>query len=195
MTIWIYLALLLAVMGESTIVVGVFVPGVNSIIVASFLASSGELNVYMVFAAAWLGMFIGDFIGYLLGRYGLERIPAAERAFARARSRVEAFVEQHRRLMVFYQFIGFARSPLPILLGVVRHPWRAWIWLLTRATTLFVGCLVAASYGLGHVVSQTVAIRVALGVQAVVFIVFAVIIGHTVWRAWRDRAAAEKLKN
>lgn len=189
------MALLLAVMGESTIVVGVFVPGVNSIIVASFLASGGELNIYLVFAAAWLGMFIGDFIGYLLGRFGLERIPAAERAFTKARPRVEAFVAQHRRLMVFYQFIGFARSPLPILLGVIRHPWRAWTWLLARATTLFIGCLVIASYALGHVVDRTVAIRVALGVQAVVFIIFAVVIGRTVWQSRTGRQTPDKSKN
>ena len=162
---WWYIALFLAVFGESTIIVGAFVPGLNSIIVASFLASHGELNIALVIIAAWLGMFAGDFLGYILGRYLLDRLPTIARAFHKARPQVEQFVTKHHRLMVFYQFIGFARSPLPVLLGSVEHPLRAWLWLLARATTIFVSILSLGSYALGHAVSEETAIIIVLGVQ------------------------------
>jgi len=182
---WWYVALFLAVFGESTLILGAFVPGVNSIIIASFLASHGELNIALVLVSAWLGMFAGDFLGYILGRYLLDRLPTAARAFHKARPQVEAFVTRHHRLMIFYQFIGFARSPLPVLLGSIEHPLRAWVWLLARATTLFVGFLALGSYALGHVVSEKTAIATVLIVQVVVMLYFTATIVRSVLKQRR----------
>jgi membrane protein DedA with SNARE-associated domain len=42
-------------------------------VVASFLASLGILNVFLVYVLAYLGNVIGDAIYYSLGRYGRER--------------------------------------------------------------------------------------------------------------------------
>lgn len=176
----VYLGIFLAVFGESTLIVGAFVPGLNTIIVTSFLANTGSLNFPVVYVAAWLGMFCGDMLGYVLGRYGLDRIQVANRWFTKVRPDVEKFTQNHRRLMVFYQFVGAARSPLPVLLGAVNHPFRQWLVLLTASTTIFITVVAGTSYLLGGLVERKTAITIAIVAQVIIAVIFAVYVTREV---------------
>lgn len=177
---YIYLGIFLAVFGESTLVVGAFVPGLNTIIVTSFLANTGSLQFPIVYVCAWVGMFLGDMLGYALGRYGLDRIAVANKWFNKARPDVERFTQNHRRLMVFYQFVGAARSPLPVLLGAVRHPFHQWLLLLTASTTIFITAVAGGSYLLGGLVERKTAITIAIVAQIVIAVVFAIYVTREV---------------
>lgn len=163
----VYLGIFLAVLGESTLLVGAFVPGLNTIIITSFLAHSGDLRVELVYISAWLGMVIGDSLGYVLGRFGLDRIAKARAIFEKARPKVESFTYRHPRLIVFYQFVGFARAPLPVLLGAVHHPVKDWITLVVSSTTVFITTVVGISYVLGGLVERDTAITIAIVSQIV----------------------------
>lgn len=172
----IYLGIFAAVFAEGIIVAGALVPGLSIVIAASFLASTGDVNVALVFVSAWLGMFLSDYLGYFLGKMGLHKIPIADRLFKRGRPRVEKFVEQYGVLMVLYQFAGFARTPLPILLGAVNHPFKQWLRLLLTATTIFVSALVGGSFIMGNIIGEKLALKVIVGLQVVIVVLFVALI-------------------
>ncbi|MGD6737367.1 DedA family protein [Photobacterium leiognathi subsp. mandapamensis] len=57
------LALAIAVEG-----MGIPAPGQSLLIVASLLASTGKMSLPMVLTVAWASSFIGNSIGYFIGR-------------------------------------------------------------------------------------------------------------------------------
>jgi membrane protein DedA with SNARE-associated domain len=176
-----YLGIFAAVFAEGVIVLGTLVPGLSIVIAASFLASTGSVNVGLVFVSAWLGMFLSDYLGYFLGKMGLHKIPVADRLFKKGRPRVESFVKKYDALMVFYQFAGFARSPLPILLGAVNHPFKQWLKLLLTATTIFVSVLVGGSFLMGNLLGKDRAFKVVIIMQVIIVALFVIVIAKTMF--------------
>lgn len=171
-----YLAIFLAVLLESIVIVGLFFPGVMIVASAAFLASAGRLDLFLVFTAAWIGMLIGDNIGYAMGRFGLYRIKPLERYLTKIRPKLEDSIEKHSRLVVFYQFVGFARAPVPLLLGAIKHPLKKWFLLVIVATTVFISSLVLMSYVVGSFLGKDKALAAALVIQIISAVILVAII-------------------
>jgi membrane protein YqaA with SNARE-associated domain len=73
---------------------GIPLPGQTLLIACALLAAAGKLDLTAVLLVAWTATQLGDIIGYLIGRYGLqgvlkraanhrERLAKVEQAFAR----------------------------------------------------------------------------------------------------------------
>lgn len=61
------LTLFLVICFES---LGVPLPGESALVSASLLAARGELSIVNVFLVVWAAAVVGDFTGYLIGRFG-----------------------------------------------------------------------------------------------------------------------------
>jgi membrane-associated protein len=167
-----YLLLAALVGGEST---GIPLPGETALITAAVLASQGKLSLPLVVASAAAAAFVGDNVGYLLGRKGARRLlQRPGRLEERRRSllrRGEAFFARHGGKTVFLgRWLPFLRITAAWLAGANRMPWPrflAWnaaggiAWAVTIGVlAYFVGeALVAVLHTVGYV---------ALGLLAVV---------------------------
>jgi membrane protein DedA with SNARE-associated domain len=146
------LALFVSVTLES---LGAPLPGESAVILASTAAAAGELNIYSVAAAAFLGAVLGDNIGYLLGRrlgrpvitrYG-SRFGLTDSAFAKA----EAAAERHGPLMVvFARFIVLLRQLNGIVAGTTGMAWPTFLAANALGAALWVGLWTTLAYRFGH---------------------------------------------
>ncbi|MFF0277814.1 DedA family protein [Streptomyces sp. NPDC004330] len=143
-----YAILAAAVLAESVLLLGAFIPTLTLLLAAGALARTGELNLILVITIAASAVVAGDALGHhtghLLGgrlrtgRLG-RRIPAA------AWQRAQALMDRRGGQAVFLsRFVPVVRTPTPHLAGATALPYRriapysllaAPLWAGAEATT------------------------------------------------------------
>jgi dephospho-CoA kinase len=108
---------------ETAFFIGLFVPAEAVVIVGSVLAVSGEFSFRSVFAATFFGALLGDQTGYMLGRFGGNRVVASGGPIARVWHKYEPVAARlfRRRAAVsvtMARFISFVRTLMPWFAGM-----------------------------------------------------------------------------
>jgi membrane protein DedA with SNARE-associated domain len=138
---WSYLVVFAVTAGETSAFVGLLLPGETVILLASAVASHGDLNPLLLAALVVVGGMAGDSLGFALGRW-FERRPTT-RARQRVRSdhrvaRARAFLTRHGGAAVFAgRFIGFVRTFLPLAAGASGLPYRRFFVYSTAASLVW----------------------------------------------------------
>lgn len=135
LSVWGYYVVFIAAFLETSAFVGLLVPGETTVVLAGFFASRGDLDPgtanyiqllkVMGFAAG--GAFLGDTTGYLLGRYGANRLASkmGRVFFVRKREveKVRYYLDKHGGKTIFFgRFTSFLRAFAPFVAGMVRMP-------------------------------------------------------------------------
>jgi membrane protein DedA with SNARE-associated domain len=185
-----YLAVLIALALEGVIGVGLIVPGLTILAAAGFLAGTGTLHPGLVVPTAWAGVFLGDNLSYLLGRFLLNRSARAEVAVSKVRSRWD--IERASWWWVFFHFPVITRSTVPIALGASQFAIARWLALSATASLLFTLVFGGLGYVAGRAAGDLgVAERLGGQIQAA-FVAICVIGGLVLgWRLWRTRESPE----
>lgn len=155
-----------AVLAESVLLIGAFVPTLTLLMATGALARAGELNLVVVIVTAASAVVAGDALGhrtgYLLGgrlrtgRLG-RRIPAA------AWQRAEALMAARGGQAVFLsRFIPVLRTMTPHLAGASRLPYRHIAPYSVLAALLWAG----AEAGVGYSAATSLQYAVTLGAPA-----------------------------
>ncbi|MGY1439114.1 DedA family protein [Streptomyces reniochalinae] len=123
-----YAIVALAVLAESVLLVGAFIPTLTLLLTAGALARAGQLSLPLLVATATLAVVVGDFLahrtGHVLGtrlRTGRlsRRLPAA------AWQRAETLMARRGGQAVFWaRFLPVIRTLTPHLAGATRLPYR-----------------------------------------------------------------------
>jgi len=112
---WLFLFIALA---ECIPFVGSFFPGGTLIFIASFLAAHGYLKVQDIFIFATLGAIIGDYAGYLLGRWGRPWLEKKRIFKPELIVKGEDFFRKYGNPSIFWgRFFGPLRSVIPFTAG------------------------------------------------------------------------------
>jgi len=164
-----YLAVLALVAGDA--ILPLF-PGESAVVAAAVLAGDGRLNVFLVWAAAAGGAFIGDLAGYgigrVLGRRAVDRWVRGERGRRRL-DRAER--ELHARgmgLIAAAQFIPGGRNLIMIGAGTLGFPLRRFVPAEAVGVALWATFQTALGYFGGRAFDNTlVALGVSLGIALV----------------------------
>lgn len=151
---WGYLVIFLAAALESAAFLGLFVPGESLVLVTGFLAAQGTLDLDVSIWTITLGAFVGDSLGYELGRrldratlirYGRHVGLTEERV-----DKADAFFQKHGGKSVFLgRFIGFARAIVPFLAGSTRMRYRVFFPFNVLGAGIWSSVLVLLGYFLG----------------------------------------------
>ncbi len=178
---------------ESIVVIGFFVPGISTLIAASFLAGVGQLDPLAVFLTAWAGIVLGDTGGYLVGRYANHLKPVTK-LLKRLGKKVDIKAVQRSPALVFFQFIMITRTTLPPLLGATGFRWHSWLALECFASTLFIGTIVAAGYICGRITGSFTAVEKTILYMQIIFLIIllgGVVVALVKRRARKAAALAE----
>jgi len=185
-----YVAVGVAMILESTIGVGIVVPGLTILVGAGVLAGSGKLAVELLWPIAYVAVVIGDLAGYALGRFGTLR----STRIANASKRLNRMIRLDRVAWwwFFFHFPVVTRTVFPIAVGASRVRFITWLMVSCGAAALFVTTFLGLGVAVGRVAGD---IGGAKRASEVIEIGFLVILGLAI--AWvvgrRLRAASAAL--
>ncbi|ARP94621.1 DedA family protein [Bordetella genomosp. 13] len=113
----------LLTLGESLLVVGLFIPATALLLLTGGLIGSGTLNPWSILAWGVVGAVVGDAISYGIGRWlgpgVLRRWPLSRQRANVARARL-FFWRYGFASVVLGRFLGPLRSTVPTVAGVMR---------------------------------------------------------------------------
>lgn len=161
-----YALLAAAVLAESVLLIGAFVPTLTLLLTAGALARAGELHLILVIATTSCAVVAGDALGHrtghLLGsrlrtgRFG-RRIPAG------AWQRADALMARRGgQAVLLTRFVPVVRTLAPHLAGATRMPYRRIAPYSLLAAPLWAG----AEAGAGYAAATPIQHAIALGSPA-----------------------------
>jgi membrane-associated protein len=149
---WAYLLVLAVVAGDAVLPL---LPGETIVVTGGVLASSGDLNIFLVFAAGAVGAFLGDSVCYWIGRKlgsrAAEKFLRGERGKRSLEWAERALDRRGRTLIAVARFVPGGRTAVSLVAGTTGFPWRTW------ALADLVGVILWSAYntGLGAIGGKT----------------------------------------
>jgi undecaprenyl-diphosphatase len=187
---WGYLLVFAGCFLENSVFLGLIVPGETILVLGGFFAATGTLQVFWVAGLALVGAFIGDSVGYWLGRSAgrslLERYGHHLRITEERTRTVERYFEKHGgKTVLVGRFTMFLRAMAAFTAGMYRMSYMRFLLADTAGALAWVAAYSALGYFLGYNWEEVELVRnsadyIALGI---IVIVVAVVI----WKRRRLR--------
>lgn len=185
---YLLLILVLALTGA-----GLPIPEEVLVITAGIMASHGQWNPWLAFAACLLGALAGDCVMYAIGYYFGRNVVREHRYWARLvtpqrEAQVEEKIARHGLKVLFLaRFLVVFRSPVYLAAGILRLPFRRFFVFDLFCATAVIGTFFLLSYHYGQTITQW--IRSAEILVTVVVVVVVLTAGLHLWRLHRQRVA------
>ncbi|MFE5300363.1 DedA family protein [Streptomyces sp. NPDC056632] len=145
-----YALLATAVLAESLLVVGAFVPTLTLLVTAGVLARAGALDLTLVIATAASAAALGDVLAWGVGRLLGSRLRTGSlgrRMPATAWNKAESLMARRGGQAVFFsRFVPVVRTLTPHLAGATRVPYRRIAPPSLLAASLWAGTEAATGY-------------------------------------------------
>jgi membrane-associated protein len=124
---WAYVIVFAVVAGDAVLPL---LPGETIVVTGGVLAASGDLNIFLVFAAGAAGAFVGDsacyWIGRKLGTRAAEKFLRGERGKRSLEWAERALDRRGRTLIAAARFVPGGRTAVSLVAGTTEFPWRSW---------------------------------------------------------------------
>lgn len=189
--------------GESSIGVGLVVPGETGMIVGGFVVSQGNATFWIMLTVGIAGAIVGNSIGYEIGR----RFGPAVRSSSFGRrigednwNRAEEYLATRGAKAVAYtQFLAVVRSVVPAMAGVSRMPYRKFLFWNALGGIVWASLYTTVGFFAGRSYDRVAAQLEDAGlVVLALFITVVTVVGVARWiarnpervQALADRAAA-----
>ncbi len=124
-----YLLIFLGVFLENSAGLGLIIPGETILILGSFFAARGSLNLVTVIVIAFVGAVLGDNLGYYIGRRGGRRVLLKYGKYVfvnRHRlAHVDRYFKKHGGKTIFIaRFTSFLRALAALVAGSAKMPYK-----------------------------------------------------------------------
>jgi membrane protein DedA with SNARE-associated domain len=93
---------------ENAAFLGLIIPGVSILVITGFFLFAQAIDPVHALAAAYFGTLLGDNVNYLLGYYGVGRLPWVQRQLSKKSQSQSIFFAQLSPLL---QFLPFSTLP------------------------------------------------------------------------------------
>ena len=175
--VWVYALLFGIIFAETGLVVTPFLPGDSLLFAAGAIASTGALDVRLIFLLLIAAAILGDAVNYSVGRFFGPRIFRAEDHTGTLHKllnrehldKAHAFFEKHGgKAIVLARFAPIVRTFVPFVAGAASMSYPAFAFYNVTGAVAWVGICVGAGWLFGEipVVKDNFSI-VALGIVAV----------------------------
>jgi dephospho-CoA kinase len=173
---------------ETSCFIGLLLPAEATVLLAAFLANQGYFPIETVFVATFSGGFLGDQIGYGLGRFGGDRAAGSDSRIGRLwrRNEVRAHAMFRRQSLLAIsaaRFVSFVRTLMPWLAGMSRMRYRRYVIY----DAIGVGAWASVSVALGYFAGESItAITNILGAASVIILGVAAFIAYKALKKRRE---------
>jgi membrane protein DedA with SNARE-associated domain len=177
---WGYLALAGGLVGECA---GLPLPGETTLMYASFVAHSSELNIFLVILVGSAAAILGDNIGYWAGkRLGRGLLRWLERKFHMEDDIAAAadLIWHHGAATIFWaRYIFGLRTVAGPVAGALGMEWRKFLLFNALGAVSWVSCIALTGYFLAATIRSLAGFieKASWGITAAVFIA-----GYFMWR-------------
>lgn len=152
---WTYGILCLILFCETGLVVTPFLPGDSLLFAVGAIASTGALDVNLVFVLLSFAVFLGDSTNYWIGRAVGPRVFHADTGRwlnKRHLERTHRFYEKHGgKTIVLARFLPFVRTFAPFVAGVGAMSYPRFLAFSIFGGFFWVGLFVHAGYYFGNI--------------------------------------------
>jgi membrane-associated protein len=151
---WGYLIVFAGVFLESIFLTGWIAPGTTVILIGSFFAAQGELNIWMLWATSVVAALLGDNVGYFIGRRMGREVKERYDKKPRLRSgmqRSQRFFSRYGGITVLFgRMISGVDAFIPVTAGMNGMPhWKYMAYDIPGAM-LWSGVFCALGYFFGN---------------------------------------------
>lgn len=138
----------LAVMLETSILIGLIVPGDTIVIIAS-MGVEGPVEIAAMVIAVVIGALIGESIGFGLGRWlgpRIRRSWVGRRIGEKNWTRAELYLQRRGGLAIFLsRFLPVLHSLVPLTVGMSTYSYRRFLAWTTPACLIWAGAYVSVT--------------------------------------------------
>lgn len=141
---------LLQQFGYPAVLLGTFLEGEMSLLLAAYLALRGYLSIELVVLFACCGTYASDQLWYFLGRRHGRRILARRPHWQGLGDKALLLLRRHPDLWVLgFRFIYGMRTVMPLAIGLSGYSWRRYLLLDAIGVAIWASGLGLAAYHLG----------------------------------------------
>jgi membrane protein DedA with SNARE-associated domain len=130
---------------------GVPLPGQTLLLGSSILAGTGDFDIRLVVALAFVATILGNCVGYVIGRTGGRVLLLRMRIPPARLGRVESFFARRGALVVVIsRFVDGLRQTAPLVAGSLRMPWWPFLGASVVGAAAWVGVWGVGAYLVGE---------------------------------------------
>jgi membrane protein DedA with SNARE-associated domain len=167
---------------------GIPLPGQTLLLGGSVLATSGDFDIRLVVALAFVATILGNCVGYLIGRTGGRALLLRFRIPPARLERVESFFARRGVIVVVIaRFVDGLRQTAPLVAGSLKMPWWRFFAASTIGAAAWVSVWGIGAYLVGEHLHGFLAALHRVG-QHGWWLVGLVLIGFALWATRRDRS-------
>lgn len=190
------LALALILFAETGLLVGFFLPGDTLLFAAGFFAAQGHLNLGIAILALFIGTFLGNLMGYEIGRRGGPKLFKNEDALLFSKQNVtyaENFYKKHGgKTILIARFIPVVRTLAPLIAGVGRMSYRIFVLFNFIGGVIWVTIVTLIGYWAGRVLGRY--FNIDHYILPIVLLATLLTFGISFWQLWRDPVSRRQIK-
>src|SRR5664279_863349 len=169
---------------------GMPVPGETILLAAAFFAGIGHLNIFIVMIVAFVAAFVGDNIGFAIGRYGGHAIINKYGKYifmtpARFKKLEDFFNRHGGKIIIVARFVDGLRQVNGIIAGLSKMKWTRFISYNSIGAALWVGTWAL----IGHFGGSHIGLFIRYEMFFTVT-VFSAIVIFIVWKIFKHRRTA-----
>ena len=176
---------------------GIPIPGETITLVGGFLAGSGELKFWLVWATALSGAVVGDNLGYWVGVYGgwplllrlgkVFRIQEAQMLTVK-----QQFTENAARAVILGRFVALLRIFAGPLAGIAQMPYLKFLLCNFLGAAMWASVMVSLAYFVGQVIPLPTLVGWVAQFTVAALGLVAAWVGITIWWEQRQQKALVK---
>lgn len=151
---WGYLIVFAGVLLESVFLTGWIAPGTTVILIGSFFAAQGELNIFMLWATSVVAALLGDNVGYFIGRRmgrGAEERYERKPRLRRGMERSQRFFSRYGGITVLFgRMVSGVDAFIPVTAGINAMPHWKYMAYDVPGAMIWSGAFCALGYFFGN---------------------------------------------
>lgn len=141
--------------GYIGVLIGTFLEGETTLLLAAFAAHQGYMELPYVMVAASIGGLCGDQSFFWLGRKRREKTLAKHPSLARRIAKAQILMEQYRKLLMFlFRFMYGLRTVIPFALGMSKAPATEFITFSAISSVVWAILVGGAGFLFGNVLES-----------------------------------------
>ena len=146
----------LIVFAENGLFFAFFLPGDYLLFLTGLFGGTNKLpqTAFTLIMSIWAGAVLGSLVGYLTGRYFGNNLQSRKDSWFFKKERIdntqEFFNKHGSKALIICRFLPVVRTFTPILVGIIKMPYRTFLPLNLIGGAIWVAAMVGGGYFLGE---------------------------------------------